>query len=204
MKPLQDVFVAVPTRSQINIELVPPLIYWLRQGADFYFDCSTLIENARNSCVRAFLKSDKKYLAFVDSDMIPYNESLEQLMKHGRSIISGLHHAVYSYDRNTKAPTIGTSSFISMNKKADGQIERTLVQATTGMHKVQGASTAFLIISRKVFENWKSPWFKMDWNEDYTDFIGEDYWFCLEAQRRGFEVWTDSNVFIKHAKQVII
>jgi cellulose synthase/poly-beta-1,6-N-acetylglucosamine synthase-like glycosyltransferase len=200
---LSEVFVAIPTRSQINVELVPPLVKWLRDGASFYFDCSTLIDNARNQCVRAFLKSDKNYLCFVDSDMLPPGDSIERLLKHKKDIISGLHHAIYKYDEN-QAPTIGTSSFVSMVTKEDGQIERNLVFKDTGLQKVQGASTAFLLIHRNVFKDWTSPWFKFQWDAEHKDFIGEDYWFCLEAQRRGFEIFTDANVFIKHSKQVII
>lgn len=203
MSKLSSVFIALPTKHQLNVELLPPLIHWIREGAAFYFDCSTLIDNARNSCVRAFLKSGMEYMLFVDSDMLPPKDSLERLLKHNRAIISGIHHAVYKYD-DRQNPIIGTSSFTKMEKKENGQTERTLVQLNTGLHKVIGASTAFLLIHKSIFKDWKAPWFRFEWNADYTDYIGEDYWFCMEAARRGFEIYTDSDVFIKHAKQVII
>jgi hypothetical protein len=46
-----------------------------------------------------------------------------------------------------------------------------------------------------VFDKLKRPWF---WFGDADNQIGEDLFFCREAQKAGFEIWGDPNMAISH------
>ena len=201
MKPYHNVMIAIPTRGTIQIALLPSLINWIQNGAAIVIETAPLVDNARNKLVRVFLDSDKEYLLFIDSDIIPDNDSLQRLIGHDKDIISGVHNVIQGYDNGV--PIIIPS--VSKTFKRQGQgIERTLAHHGTGLQQVEGTATSFLLIKRKVFDEWKSPWFMYEWNEGHTDFIGEDYWFCLEAQKRGFEVWADMDLLVRHVKEAIV
>ena len=194
--------IAIPTRGNITIGLLPALFQWKEKGATIVMETAILIDNARNRLTKSFLDSDKEYLLFIDSDMQPNVDSIDRLLKHNKDIISGLHHVIHGYEDGL--PIVIPSSSTTMDIKEDGKITRTIAKEGTGLQKVEGLATSFLLIHRKVFKDWNRPWFKIKWNEDYTDFLGEDYWFCVEARKRGFDVWTDTDVIIPHVKEVVL
>lgn len=202
MKPYSKVMVAIPTRSHIQIGLLTALIDWIQNGAALVLETAILIDNARNKLTRVFLNSDKDYLLFVDSDIAPPPEALQRLIDHDKDVITGYHNVVHEYKDGL--PVIIPSSSEVLEVNADNTINRKLCERNKGLVQVQGAATSFMLIKRKVFKDWKRPWFKMLWNEEHTNFIGEDYWFCIEARKRGFEVWTDTDLEVKHVKEMML
>ena len=202
MKPYSNILISIPTRSSIKIGLLPALFDWKDKGASIAIETAILIDNARNKSVQTFLSSNKEYLLFVDSDIEPDTNALQTLLDHDKDIITATHNLVYGYDKGQ--PMIASGCCTTLTIKEDESFERIMTRNNTGLQKVEGAATSFMLIKRKVFDNWKCPWFKIAWNSTYTDFLGEDYWFCVEARKRGFEVWTDTDLLVKHAKEIVL
>lgn len=195
--------IAIPSRSHIQIGLLPALFDWKENGATIVIETAILIDNARNRLTQSFVDSDKEYLLFIDSDIVPSSDALRRLIDHDKDIVSGYHNIVHEYNEKGEANIIPSSSKI-ITENSNGVIDRILINRNEGLVKVEGVATSFLLIKRKVFKDWKRPWFKMKWNDDYTNFIGEDYYFCIEARKRGFEIYTDSGLLVRHVKEIIL
>jgi hypothetical protein len=73
--------------------------------------------------------------------------------------------------------------------------------------EVGGVGFGFVAMKQGVFEKMDRPWFKIEhvkWSDlDFECNVGEDYSWCMNAQRNGFKVMLDPNVKVKHHKEVI-
>ena len=73
--------------------------------------------------------------------------------------------------------------------------------------EVFGLGFGFIAMKSGVFEKCDRPWFLMErirWQHLEFDLnIGEDYSFCVNARRHGFKVWLDTEVKVKHHKEII-
>ena len=65
----------------------------------------------------------------------------------------------------------------------------------------------FIAMKSGVFEMCDRPWFlaeRIQWPHIGFELnIGEDYSFCVNARRNGFRVMLDSEVKVKHYKEII-
>jgi hypothetical protein len=73
--------------------------------------------------------------------------------------------------------------------------------------EVFGLGFGFIAMKSGVFEKCDRPWFLMErikWpHVDFEMNIGEDYSWCVNARRNGFKVMLDSEVKVKHHKEII-
>ena len=73
--------------------------------------------------------------------------------------------------------------------------------------EVFGLGFGFIAMKSGVFEKCDRPWFLMErikWPHiEYELNIGEDYSWCVNARRNGFKVMLDSEVKVKHHKEII-
>ena len=202
-KPLKDVFIAVPTKQDITAALVPKLIKYHELGADVNIIVSSpLVDYARNKCVQMFLKTKKKYLLFIDSDNVPDVDAPQRLLKHKKPIVGGLYNCLMT--SRTGQNTLVPSAFALM-VAGRPLTDAVTVKPNTGMQKVAMVATGCLLIHRKVFEQMPEPWFTYEWLDARHDaYNGEDVYFCIEAGKRGIEMWCDTDCKVLHLKNILI
>jgi len=51
-----------------------------------------------------------------------------------------------------------------------------------------------MLIKANVFRTMAEPWFQIGYSPDWKTFVGEDMYFCREAQKAGFKVYIDHDV----------
>lgn len=73
--------------------------------------------------------------------------------------------------------------------------------------EVGGVGFGFVAMKSGVFEGMDRPWFKIEyvqWDElSHVCNVGEDYSWCINAQRNGFKVYLDPMVKVQHHKEII-
>jgi len=155
-----------------------------------------LVGNMRNKMVSS--GSQKKiqkvegfdaYL-FIDSDITFDAHQVLKLIGHDKDIVTGVYRTQKEdkYEAGLFYPAIPGAVMTRYN------------MATRGMQRVDFCGAGFLLVKREVFENMEYPWFRhhMVTNNGDQEEAGEDYGFCINARRSGFEIWADFDCVVGH------
>ena len=160
-----------------------------------YLNGDSLVSRARNKIAKYFLDTDKKYLLFIDNDIIFTPNDIERLRSHEKDIIGG----IYFKKKLPYSPVANTC----LGQEGD-------------LHEMAEIGTGFMMIHRNVFEtlikNRPELAYRNEGDEvegTYYDFfqvgvnpngryLSEDYFFCELARNEGFKVYLDTSVMVKH------
>lgn len=160
---------------------------------------------SRCATVRAFLLTDAKWLCWLDTDMVPAKDFVDQIMRHTdpdeRPIVGGL---CFAGGRTKIAPTIYVIGTNSDNKL---ESETVLSYPPDQLIEVGGTGSACVVIHRSVFEKIEVrmgaehplPWYQ-DVVIDNKDW-GEDLVFCLRARAVGARIWIHTGIKVGHRKK---
>ena len=191
--PLKDLMIAIPTKGDIHANLALLLTRWALAGAAMMISSHLLIDHARNQIVKAFLKTDKKWLLMIDADVIPDVLGPETLIKHNKDIISGFYRLIQRDGSEGEGKAMAMSNAYGVP------------EGSTGLHECQRLATGYLLINRTVFSKIPEPWFEIIWtNKEHTEFITEDYSFSDKAKEAGYVLYEDLDVKSKHAKTILL
>lgn len=164
-----------------------------------------MIDDARNHLTETFLSTDTEWLFWMDSDMTFPKDTLVNLFevveKHDAKIATG----VYYQRKGKNFPVLW-----SRNDELESG-GRTGVMNTTGRNnkyagsfifphkdkkeafKVHSAGFGCVLVHRSVFEVMPRPWFKF-----IKGTCSEDFYFLVNAQDLGFDVWADPRPDLGH------
>lgn len=166
-------YAAAPEGSQFNINMVS----------------GTLIADQRMKLVTMSLQQRADYLLFLDSDMRFPANVVHQLLKHDLPIVA----ANYA----TRRLPVKTVAFKNFQKLEYVQTFET----STGLEEVDAVGMGCMLVKAEVFRAMPMPWFQIGYSPDWKAFIGEDMYFCREAQKAGFKVYIDHDVS-KHVRHI--
>lgn len=198
---MAKIFVAIPTYDKkVDVEIMsmfaqlPGLYPHIQFGFDFIQ--SSLISYARNYLVTNFLKTDFDYLYFWDADVVIRDTSfIEKLLETREKLHADIVGAPYRlksgsglYGCGMKG-TGGAANLTGIRNFEKGELkEPQLVDALT---------TGSMLITRKVLETLKDPWFTIV-DLPGLRFIPEDFNFCATAQKAGFKIAVDPRIDTLH------
>lgn len=141
--PSPRIFIAIPANAGIHVPCVAslvsaiPVLHDAGIAVDFCFEAGNChVDDARNSLVRQFLKTDCTDLVFIDSDVGFRAEDLLKLVTLDRDVVAG----VYPKKQEEEDFPVYTGSGVELRAEADGCVE------------VLGAPTGFMRIRRAVLE----------------------------------------------------
>ena len=139
---------------------------------------SCYIVHNRSELVKSAIDSKADYLLFVDGDMKFQPEVLEQLMKHDKDIVG----ANYNYRRLPLEPVT----------KFDGEMPNELF-------KVNALGAGMMLIKMSCLDKIPKPYFSMKYDDRGLVEIGDDVWFCLQAEKGGVDIYCDGSIKdVKH------
>lgn len=182
-------FVATPAyRGEVVMQyahcLVRDVITCLASGhyveAPFIIN-DTLVHNARNLALKAFVDSGADHLVMIDSDMGWEAGALQRLIEAGGDIVAGLYRTKQdeeNYPFNT-LPGVGMGAPVAP-----------IASAPTGFMKITGGC------ARSMLESHARPF-------DFSDApdggqFGEDITFCNRARELGFGVVGIADIHFEH------
>lgn len=151
--------------------------------------------NARNELVRRCLDGDYSHLFFMDSDMSFPSYALSRLLAHDKDMIGGI-YTVKTPPFNSIVfvdETLGEKEWTSWNPK------------TMELKECAAIGTGCLLVKREVLESMEWPWFEYRPDpEGKHKFMSEDVVFCIEARKKGFEIWCDPTIMCGHMGNIQI
>jgi len=136
---------------------------------------------------------------WIDSDISWDIEQFQKIWQSDLDIVGGMYQtapdgrvAVAKFDSDEMPTVVREQDFILEEQR---YIE------------VYGLGFGFIAMKSGVFEMCDRPWFFIEnirWPHlGFDTNIGEDYSFCINARRNGFKVMLDTEVKVRHHKEII-
>ena len=199
------VMIAVPNLGTMDTRLVMKLLRW--QAMPVNWEQVTIIapighiphDSARNYCIDQFLQTDDTHILFLDSDVVPPVDALEELLAADKNAISGLYPSEW-YDNDDGK--IKKRNNVFEDIREDGE----LIEAKgKGVEPIYQCGGGCLLLKRHVVEEKvKAPWFEFHYNERGLMNIGEDVDFCKKLAKADVELYAHFGVQCQHVKTVVL
>jgi hypothetical protein len=129
------------------------------------------------------------HLLFLDSDMSFPPDTLDRLIAHDKDIVA----ANYVMKEHPARPV--STGLDDMRCSSIIIDEKTFVATPKrGLESVKAVGFGCCLIRTNVIRSLPQPWFDMRWSDEYQAFQGEDASFCMNAIKRGFQVFIDHDL----------
>lgn len=166
----------------------------------------TLIEAARNTLARQFLKTDNEWAMWIDADMTFPKETIVQLLETAKKkkakMITGIYyqrgdrHFPVLWQRDPKLEKGGKVVHDNKNKYDQNKYLGMFTVPNKNQKqafKVDTAGFGCVLVHRDVFELMDNPHFLFVPNK-----CSEDFYFFINAKEKGFQLWADPRPQLFH------
>lgn len=133
-------------------------------------------ENRNYIAVQA-LKKNCTHLLFIDDDMVFPPETLDRLLEAQKDVVGVVYHA-------RALPLKHTVEY-------EGELPTTLFECGA-------VGAGILLIKLDILRETPQPWFVSEHYENGLAKTGEDTYFCHKMKEKGYEVWCDPTLVVKH------
>ncbi len=189
-----SVFVCIPTACDIHNEAAGAAFRICANhagGAEFQTIPAQPTDYARNLCVEAFLKTKHAHLFFIDSDVVPPDNSLDLMLAARRQIVCGVYPLL-----------LGGATICTSVAKLDGDgTYEFLGDFGEEPFEVDAGGMGCCLIERQVLERMEYPWFKFQQKPD-CKLTSEDIYFFEKAARLDIKPLVIPRIQCSHMKTV--
>jgi len=150
-----------------------------------HFSIGTLIVNQRDSLADMALEADSTHILWLDSDMMFPVDTVQRLLSHEVPIVAG-NYVTRQYPHKTVAYTQlhDWRSYVVNTGKRD-------------LIKVAAVGMGCMLVSTDVIRAMAKPRFQTTYIPETNDHMGEDFYFCQEAQKLGYDVLIDDRLSVE-------
>ncbi|MBS3151239.1 hypothetical protein J4443_02560 [Candidatus Woesearchaeota archaeon] len=163
------------------------------------------LENARERMVRSrnllrekTLKEGYDYFLNLDQDIIPPKDIIERMLKHNKTILTGVYFVYNSQYSNQQAsyliPTLWVSDIDFSKASLDGASVRLMHPREledNNVVRVVSCGSGCLLIHKSALE-------KIEFRYDPFFPYFDDNWFCRDAFYNGFDIFADTSIKCRH------
>lgn len=167
----------------------------------------TLIHSARNQLASGFLKTDCEWAFWMDADMILPNNTINRLLDVAKDKNALFVTGVYYQRLGDHMPILWKKDPVDMEGNvilSDPKLRRDEKEAykhnfilpnknATQPFRADVCGFGCVLMHRKVLEGMVYPYFKT-----ISDDCSEDFYFCINAKKSGFELWADPLLTLGH------
>ncbi len=143
----------------------------------------TISEN-RAYVVTQALKNKSDYLLFIDDDMVFEPDTLDKLLACKKDIIGVVYHS-------RKLPLEPTVVLYDGTVLKNDAIPKDLMRC-------QHVGTGIMLVDMGIFDHIDKPYFDTETHESGFTQMGEDAWFCRQADKKNIEIWCDPTIKVGH------
>lgn len=145
------------------------------------------IAKNRNGLTKAFLSSPREWLLYLDDDQILMPGTIQQLLAHGKEIVSGCY-----VSRDYPFPPM-----LFDREADDGRVGMRLCgPEDRGLVSVTAIGAGCLLVHRTVFAQLEPPYWTL--GQIIPDGMSDDIDFCRRVRRAGFDIWCDLDTRVGH------
>ena len=185
-----SIMIAVPSMEMVNAEFAQHLAMaaanLVAHGIKINcaFNIGSVITIARRNLVDIFLKSDFDYIWWVDSDMkFPIDAPL-RLLQRNKDIVGA----------NYRRRRFLNANFTGMVGSSGNFREFQTTDNSPAMELIDVLPHGLVLCKREVYEKIPQPHYLQEFIPELNLEIGEDIFFCQQAQKAGYEIWCDQEL----------
>jgi len=185
-----SIMIAVPAMEMVNAEFAQHLAMaaanMVANGIriNCAFNIGSVVTIARRNLVDIFLKSDFDYIWWVDSDMKFPVDAPMKLLARQKDIV-GVNY------RRRRFPN---ANFTGMMGNAGKFTEFQTTDNSPSMELIDVLPHGCVLVKREVYEKVPQPHYLQEYIPELNLEIGEDIYFCQQAQKAGYQVWCDQDL----------
>ena len=185
-----SIMIAVPAMEMVNAEFAQHLAMsaanMVANGIKINcaFNIGSVITIARRNLVDIFLKSDFDYIWWVDSDMKFPIDAPMRLLARNKDIVGA----------NYRRRRFPNPNFTGMRGKAGTFTEFQTTDQSPPMELIDVLPHGMVLCKRAVYEKIPQPHYLQEFIPSLNLEIGEDIFFCQQAQKAGYEIWCDQEL----------
>ena len=185
-----SVMIAVPAMEMVNAEFAQHLAMaaanMVANGIKINcaFNIGSVITIARRNLVDIFLKSDFDYIWWVDSDMKFPIDAPMRLLARDKAIVGA----------NYRRRRFPNPNFTGMSGTSGNFTEFQTTDNSPAMELIDVLPHGMVMCKREVYETIPQPHYLQEYVKELNLEIGEDIYFCQQAQKAGYEVWCDQEL----------
>lgn len=201
------VTLAIPTNRGVQPGTLQCLLDLVSHGGyDFHIlvasEGYTIAENRTYIAIQA-LQNKSEFLLFIDDDMTFEPDLLDILIANDKDICGTAYHSrgnvdtmpKYVENRIMSTAEVAPKKYIDLDKTDDPKYKDTF--------ECYAAGTGIMLIKCEVFNKIPRPWFAFEFFDTGQVKLGEDWYFCREAKKAGYKIWTDPKPKVGHLGDII-
>ena len=185
-----SIMIAVPAMEMVNAEFAQHLAMaaanMVANGVKINcaFNIGSVITIARRNLVDIFLKSDFSHIWWVDSDMkFPIDAPMRMLARN-KDIVGA----------NYRRRRFPNPNFTGMSGAPGSFTEFKTLDTSPAMELIDVLPHGMVLVKREVYEKIPQPHYLQEYIPEMNLEIGEDIFFCQQAQKAGYEIWCDQEL----------
>ncbi len=167
-----------------------------RGGYDFHIVIAeegyTIAENRNYIAVQAF-NNNSDYLLMCDDDMTFPPDLVDRLLENKKDICGVAYHP--RCDMGQIIKYLDETHIIKLEENTDPKYKDAFECMASG--------TGAILIKCEVFRKIPRPWFMFEYYDTGQCKLGEDWFFCREAKKVGYQIWTDPKIKVGHLGEKI-
>ena len=178
------VAICVPVRDNVTAGFSYSLAMLMKKCGEanlkisLHYNIGSEVAMQRQQLVEEALETNPTHILWLDSDMKFPADILNRLLAHKKDVVA--------CNYSTRAEPLCPVAFTS-----EGDLESRL-HKTTGTSSVFAVGLGCMLVNTDVFNKIDSPYFSVEWNEDYTNLVGEDIYFCKKLHTKGYDILIDN------------
>ena len=185
-----SIMIAVPAMEMVNAEFAQHLAMaaanMVANGVKINcaFNIGSVITIARRNLVDIFLKSDFTHIMWIDSDMKFPIDAPMRLLARNKDIIGA----------NYRRRRFPNPNFTGMSGQPGTYREFQTTDNSPAMELIDVLPHGLVLCKREVYEKIPQPHYLQEYIPDLNLEIGEDIYFCQQAQKAGYDIWCDQEL----------
>lgn len=145
---------------------------------------SSILPQSRQRLVQIAKQRRHSHILFIDTDQSFPPQLAHMLARHHKPII-GCNIATKS--QGNSIPTA---------RRAPGPGEwwgghKVYSNGKKGIEQVWRLGFGVMLLDLSIFDKMPKPWFNTRYLEEIDDFVGEDWWFCEQAEKLGIPIYVE-------------
>lgn len=145
---------------------------------------TSMLPRSRHEALADALMQGCTHLLFLDSDQTFPPDICHKLMAHKKPVVAA-NIALKVMPSFPNARGRGPTAF---------GVPITSDPWKHGLEKVWRVGSGIMLIDLSIMEKIPKPWFEIRWNKDEEQYVGEDWFFCEQVEKAGFDIFIDHDV----------
>jgi len=164
----------------------------------------TLIHTARNVLANEFLATDCEWAFWLDSDMVLPANTIPVMIRWAKKLNAQFLTGVYYQRVGDHKPLVLLRNEDRVNYKEDYEHSMVIVpEGNKTPFKVHCCGFGCVLMHRDVLMKMDQPFFKYEYPPGKRE-LSEDFYFCINARKKGIDLWAIPELTCGHIGQAPI